>query len=106
MLKFSHFRILGFGSVFSKLFNSDADLLRYASDLATIEGVYLELGVCTGKSINFIAALNPDKIIYGFDSFQGNPEAWHRDHTVVTKGTFGLKDPNKIPLVLNNVRLI
>src|SRR5271155_3759816 len=37
----------------AKRLNSDADLLRYASDQVKIEGVYLELGVCTGKSINF-----------------------------------------------------
>jgi hypothetical protein len=90
----------------AKRLNSDADLLRYASDQVKIEGVYLELGVCTGKSINFIAALNPGQIIYGFDSFQGNPEDWHRNHSVLPQGTFGLKDPAKIPLVLNNVKLI
>jgi len=90
----------------AKRFNSDADLLRYASDQVKIEGVYVELGVCTGKSINFIAALNPSQVIYGFDSFQGNPEDWHRDQSIVPQGTFDLKDPSKIPLVLNNVKLI
>lgn len=90
----------------AKRFQSDADLLRYASDMVTIEGAYLELGVCTGKSINFIAALNPSHVIYGFDSFQGNPEDWHRDNSVLPKGSFALKDPAKLPMVLNNVKLI
>lgn len=90
----------------AKRFNSDADLLRYASDQVKIEGVYIELGVCTGKSINFIAALNPSQVIYGFDSFQGNPEDWRRNQSIVPQGTFGLKNPTKLPLVLNNVKLI
>lgn len=90
----------------AKRFNSDADLWRYASDQVKIDGVYIELGVCTGKSINFIAALNPSQVIYGFDSFQGNPEDWHRGQSIVPQGTFGLKNLSKIPLVLNNVKLI
>jgi hypothetical protein len=36
----------------------------------------MEFGVSRGVTINFLAALNPMKKIYGFDSFEGNPEDW------------------------------
>lgn len=90
----------------AKRLETDADLVRFASDQVTLSGAYLELGVTTGKTINFIAALNPTKTIYGFDSFKGDPGAWHRDGKVIPAGAFALKDPNKLPLVLNNVKLI
>lgn len=90
----------------AKPLTSDADLLRYASDSVTVAGVYIELGVTTGKTINFIAALNPHHIIYGFDSFLGNPEDYEKDGYKYSKGIFGLKDPVQIPPVLSNVKII
>jgi Macrocin-O-methyltransferase (TylF) len=90
----------------AKALTSDADLLRYASDQVKVKGAYIELGVTTGKTINFIAALNPTQTIYGFDSFMGNPEDYEKDGHKYTKGVFGLKDPNLIPPVLTNVKLI
>lgn len=90
----------------AKALKSDAEALRYGSDHVTLEGMYLEMGVCTGRTINFIAALNPSKIVYGFDSFKGLPEAWERDDMKIPKGSFGFKEENIIPPVLNNVRLI
>lgn len=85
---------------------SDAEVLRFASDHVTLDGLYIEAGVCTGKTINFIAALNPYRTIYGFDSFEGLPEDWVRKNTSMPKGTFGFKNPNELPPVLHNVRLI
>lgn len=60
----------------------------------------------TGLSINFIAALNQEKQIYGFDSFEGLPEPWYQ----LTKGAFALKQEfsqeNYVPLqVRPNVSL-
>lgn len=60
----------------------------------------------TGQSINFIAALNQERDIYGFDSWKGLPEAW----CTVTEGAFGLKkeyqQDNYVPLqVRPNVTL-
>lgn len=87
--------------------NSDAEVLRLASDQVTHkEGLYIELGVCTGKTINFIGALNPSKTIYGFDSFEGLPEAWEREDLVLKAGTFAFKDKDVLPPVLPNVSLI
>ena len=84
---------------------SDAEVLKKGSEAITIEGLFIELGVCTGKTINFIAALNPQKIIYGFDSFEGLPEDWKRDDVKIPKGTFAYKNPEQLPPVLHNVKL-
>lgn len=89
----------------AKELKSDAQSLRFASDNVTINGAYLELGVCTGRTINLIAALNPEKIIYGFDSFEGLPENWVRDDKIIAKGTFKFTNANLIPPVLENVKL-
>ena len=53
---------------------SDAAVLKFGSESATLKGLFLELGVGTGKTINFIAALNPHEKIYGFDAFEGLPD--------------------------------
>ena len=90
----------------AKPVDSDADLLRFASDQVQLKGAYLELGVTTGKTINFIAALNSHQTIYGFDSFLGNPEDYEKDGHSYLRGTFGLKNPDQLPPVLSNVRLI
>lgn len=85
---------------------SDAEILKFGSDRVTLKGLYIELGVRTGKTINFIAALNPHQMIYGFDSFEGLPESWIREDIAVPKGAGGLKNPHELPSVLNNVKLI
>lgn len=85
---------------------SDAEVLNFGSDRVKLEGLFIELGVCTGKTINFIAALNPHKKIYGFDSFEGLPEDWVKADKVIPAGTFGFKNPAILPPVLHNVELI
>jgi hypothetical protein len=85
---------------------SDAEVLRYGSDCVKLQGLFIELGVCTGKTINFIAALNPHQKIHGFDSFEGLPEDWIRYDKIISAGTFGFKNPNFLPPVLHNVELI
>lgn len=39
-------------------------------------GLIAEFGVATGRTINHISRLLPNRIIHGFDSFQGLPEDW------------------------------
>ena len=85
---------------------SDAEVLKFASDQVTLKGLFIELGVCTGKTINFIAALNPHQKIYGFDSFEGLPEDWVREDKTIPAGVFGFKNPDILPPVLHNVELI
>ena len=95
----------------SKPIDSDAGILRYASNQVAIDGLFLEFGVCTGKTINFIAALNPKKTIYGFDSFKGLPEDWDQGpntngkRKIFKKGTFAFVDENKLPNFLHNVKI-
>ena len=90
----------------AKAFDLDAEVFKFASDQVTVDGEYLEFGVCTGRTINFISALNPRKKVYGFDSFEGLPEKWERPDLVIPMGTFALKDKNFAPPVHRNVELV
>lgn len=62
----------------TRLFGDAFDVLRYALDQAPGGGVVAEFGVSFGNSIRFIASLT-DRRVYGFDSFEGLPEAWHHE---------------------------
>ena len=91
----------------AKCFDIDAEVIKYACEQITFDGFILEMGVCTGRTINFIAALNPRKVIYGFDSFCGLPESWNaRTDFDIPKGFFAFKDSRQRPPVLHNVRLV
>jgi hypothetical protein len=65
------------------------------------DGLHLEFGVYKGDSINRFAELSPDVIWYGFDSFEGLPEAWNLG---AKAGAFSVG--GKLPPVRDNVRLI
>jgi hypothetical protein len=52
------------------------EMYHYAVKQISIEGRIAEFGVWKGKSIEIIAKMLPDKIIYGFDSFTGLQEDW------------------------------
>ncbi|ORV54277.1 hypothetical protein AWC05_16805 [Mycobacterium florentinum] len=90
----------------AKPLNTDAALLKFGSDHITLQGAYLEMGVCTGKTINFVAALNPEQQIWGFDSFDGLPEQWARTDITVPQGTFRVNVEGWMPPVLHNVGLV
>ena len=65
----------------------------------------MEFGVYKGETINIISEAKPDKIIYGFDSFEGLPEDWRYQWNFnFSKGSFGLN--GKMPRVNSNVRLV
>ena len=81
-------------------FDSSYDLLSYALKQVKNEGFYMEFGVFKGRSINHIAKSVPNKTIYGFDSFEGLPEAWDSSHL---KSHFKM---NRLPEVRENVKLI
>jgi hypothetical protein len=76
-------------------------VLDYALQQAPPHGLFLEFGVRTGSTINFISARKPGETVYGFDSFEGLPEAWHG--FLGGKGTFARMD---LPRVNLNVRLV
>jgi len=71
-------------------------------EIPQIPGLILEFGVYKGYSIRRIAcaveAVAPNRIVYGFDSFEGIPEDWNN----MKAGTFA----TEIPYVPANVRLI
>jgi len=72
------------------------DALRRASR----DGLHLEFGVRSGRSINHIARRRPGVTVHGFDSFEGLPEPW--TGWTMERGAFGGEG---IPEVESNVRL-
>ncbi len=54
-------------------------------------GAFAEFGVCQGGSLDLLARLHPDRLIYGIDSFEGLPEPGLMD-TFHEKGDFGLSE--------------
>lgn len=62
--------------------------------------LWLEFGVFSGETINFISNFTDDKV-YGFDSFEGLPEKWRDGYE---KGAFDRK--GLLPKVNDNVELI
>jgi predicted O-methyltransferase YrrM len=59
--------------------------LKHALSLAPADGMALEFGVATGRTLTVIAAARGNKQVFGFDSFQGLPEDWR---TNIPAGTF------------------
>ena len=86
--------------------SSDAEVLHYASDFAPPEGALIELGVWKGRTINFLAALNPHRIIFGFDSFLGLPENWDKGNHVFPQGQFAWPSDQPLPFYSHNIVLI
>lgn len=64
------------------------------------DGLYLEFGVFSGRTINHIASLIGGGIVTGFDTFTGLPESWR---TGFPQGSFGV---DGLPVVASNVKLI
>lgn len=59
----------------AKVFGADLELLSFAAQTATPEGLILEFGVASGRTITHIA--NTTKCeVHGFDTFSGLPEDW------------------------------
>jgi hypothetical protein len=75
-------------------------LLQFALARAPQDGLVLEFGVEKGASVNCLARCT-DRLVHGFDSFQGLPEAWAG--TKEAAGAFGQK--GRLPKVAANVRL-
>lgn len=61
-------------------FKTDYDLHAWAAtqvdpDLLS-QGMILEFGVASGRTLNHFGRLFPNKTVYGFDGFEGLPETW------------------------------
>lgn len=79
------------------------ELLELALGLVKVDGFFAEFGVHKGETLSFVAN-RIDKVIYGFDSFEGLPSDWFLG---VNKGFFSLQ--GQLPQLVisqNNHRLI
>jgi predicted O-methyltransferase YrrM len=83
----------------AKPFSDGISLLTHAASISKRDGLILEFGVATGRTITHLASCFPNNKIYGFDSFEGLPENWHGDFS---RGTF----QQPMPRVPCNVELI
>lgn len=64
-----------------------------------LHGQILEFGVASGRTINHFARLFPNRLIHGFDSFQGLPEDW------TSRMPAGFFKRNNLPKTESNVKL-
>jgi tetratricopeptide (TPR) repeat protein len=74
-------------------------VLTVATEVAPKEGLWLEAGVFYGRSIQLLAKAT-DKLVHGFDSFEGLPEDWKAGEKKGSYSTAG-----RMPDVSDNVRL-
>lgn len=80
---------------------------KFCLDKVVVDGLWLEFGVATGATSEFIINnKNNDKILYGFDWFKGLPEEWKiSDKNIKKKGElFGSRfnvEPN-----INGLKII
>ncbi|MEM7155529.1 MAG: TylF/MycF/NovP-related O-methyltransferase [Myxococcota bacterium] len=51
------------------------EYLDYCMEQVSVDGLWLEFGVYLGRTIRYMARRHPGPL-YGFDSFEGLPEAW------------------------------
>lgn len=70
------------------------ETLRYALSQAPTGGMALEFGVATGDSLQIIAEARRGSEVYGFDSFEGLPEAWLNG---MPAGTFAQEQLPEVP---------
>ncbi|MBB2963090.1 class I SAM-dependent methyltransferase [Methylobacterium sp. R2-1] len=75
-------------------------IIDYCLDRSQEEGLVLEFGVFSGRTISQIANKRPSSKVFGFDSFEGLPEDWVGSFT---KGSFAI---GRLPDVPGNVDLV
>lgn len=80
--------------------NDALELLTFSLGKVEKEGLFLEFGVFSGRTVNHISLIKRDTTIYGFDSFEGLPETWRSGFH---KGCF---KTNELPKVNSNVELV
>jgi hypothetical protein len=78
-------------------FENKFEMMNYALQRLA-DGLVLEFGVWTGRTINFIAS-RTDRTVHGFDSFEGLPELWKGFKYV------DFSTRKRLPVVKENVRL-
>jgi hypothetical protein len=81
--------------------SSKLEVLEHALRQRRKEGLFLEFGVWSGQTVNFIADRHKGAV-HGFDSFEGLPEDWW-DKRRFVKGAFSTS--GRLPAVRPNVKL-
>jgi predicted O-methyltransferase YrrM len=69
----------------ARVFDDSVATLEYALSLAPSDGMALEFGVYSGRTLTVIAEARKHNQVFGFDSFQGLPEDWRSN---IPAGTF------------------
>ena len=82
------------------IMRDEIGVISHGLKQVTVDGLFMEFGVRSGRTVNHIAKRRPKATVHGFDSFEGLPEAW-AGYTM-DKGAFGGEG---IPEVEPNVRL-
>lgn len=77
------------------------EVLDIAIGLMPEEGLICEFGVFEGQTITYIAQQIPDRVVFGFDSFEGLPEDWRGPFA---RGVFSTG--GQLPSVPPNVTLV
>jgi hypothetical protein len=100
----NHIKVNNMLSIIQNIPNVNTYPLTYVFEYMKLQHkpdtLWLEFGVASGNTINYISKFTNDKV-YGFDSFEGSPEKW-RDG--FDKGAFSRH--GILPEVNNNVVLI
>ncbi|MFF0145247.1 class I SAM-dependent methyltransferase [Amycolatopsis sulphurea] len=78
----------------AKHFGHPKETLQYALSLAPRGGMALEFGVASGNTLRTIATARGGIEVYGFDSFDGLPEAWLNG---MPAGAFARDDLPEVP---------
>lgn len=78
----------------------DIGVIDHALKQIDVDGLFMEFGVRSGRTVNHVARRRPKATVHGFDSFEGLPEAW--TGWTMDRGAFGGEG---IPQVESNVRL-
>ncbi|MEX2498864.1 MAG: protein arginine N-methyltransferase [Wenzhouxiangellaceae bacterium] len=81
-------------------FGDNVALLRHALSCAPARGAVVECGVFHGRTASLLARWAPQRRVFGFDSFQGLPEAWSGHEPAGSYSTGG-----RLPEVPQNVEL-
>ncbi len=82
------------------ILRDEIGVINHALKQVRIDGLFMEFGVRTGRTINHIAGRRPKATVHGFDSFEGLPEAW--EGYTMDRGAFAGEG---IPEVKSNVEL-
>lgn len=83
-----------------RTFDDPIATLEYALSLAPPDGMALEFGVYTGRTLKVIANVRKDNQVFGFDSFQGLPEDWRSNIPAGTFATEQLPDVSGAELIV------